>query len=358
MDFRLYVKHYGVLGMHWGIRKEEDLVGRHRSRSSSSGSSRGTSQTTTSNRRRSSSNSQVRRRGLSERQKRWLKIGAATALAGLAVYGGVRTGKLLKLSKLTKSQTPFLWESEAYTKVKVNRSALEFGDVNPLHTSDPKSWMYLPSNTNCGLTTIAKEVRSRGMQDYYARLNGEGMLPEHFARYFKLEKGSVTTIQLPKHLRSKESIPTDAAGRTQRGLEVKLEMQSHILKTFPEGSRGTIMLQHLSGGHAISFERRAKSVEFINPQNFEINMTELFGITFSKGGAFNNVYGGIKVVRLDNAPLKQEFLDEVLSTDILGAGFPGAHDARIIRAGEEVTDLFGGNLKFLKKNGIKFEPES
>lgn len=35
MDFRLYLKHYGVLGMHWGIRKDEHGVrrGRRRARS-------------------------------------------------------------------------------------------------------------------------------------------------------------------------------------------------------------------------------------------------------------------------------------------------------------------------------------
>lgn len=66
--------HYGVLGMKWGVRKDRRSSG---SRSSSRSSAKSASKV-------------EKKRGLSDSQKRALKIGAAVAVTALAAYGGYK----------------------------------------------------------------------------------------------------------------------------------------------------------------------------------------------------------------------------------------------------------------------------
>jgi len=324
MQLDLEIKHYGVLGMHWGVRKEEDLVGRRKgSKESGSGSSSSVAKSTASRKKgTTSSTNSKNQNGLTDKQKGLIKTGLIVAGAGLAVYGGVRTQKLLSLSKLARSGQPFLWESEALSMVKLDRLKKVYGDINPNYTTNSFDPFFQPTNYNCGMTCVAKELRSRGLT-YYANMNGEGMMPEHLLRYFKLEKGAAKQLDL-KHLSDIKTVPKTAEEQLLRGKEVKAILQSEILKTMPEGARGQMIVCHTQGNHFIAFERNKNNVEFINPQNLDIDMNALFGLTITKGTMGANRYGSM-VIRLDNVPLREEFLEEIVTKNKKFMG-PGDHE--------------------------------
>lgn len=79
-----YLYHYGVKGMKWGVRKEYKPVGRRRSNSKAE----------------SKENS---KKGLTDKQKRAIKIGATAAAATLAAYDGYKLYKSGKLDGFIKS---------------------------------------------------------------------------------------------------------------------------------------------------------------------------------------------------------------------------------------------------------------
>jgi len=89
-DDELY--HHGIKGQRWGIRRFQNKDGSytsagksHRKTSDSSGNQNGT------------------KRGLSDKQKRALKIGAVAVGSALAVYGGYKVGQHVKASVQAKS---------------------------------------------------------------------------------------------------------------------------------------------------------------------------------------------------------------------------------------------------------------
>lgn len=75
-----YLMHYGVPGMKWGVRKRYDRP------------------TGTSN-----SQSVSKKKGLSKRQKRMLKIGAASVGTALVIAGGYKLGVHKKVANLAKT---------------------------------------------------------------------------------------------------------------------------------------------------------------------------------------------------------------------------------------------------------------
>lgn len=82
-----YISHHGVKGMKWGVRHDPERIGRRRSSKSKSNNKK--------------------RRGLSDKTKRRLKIGAVVVGSALAAYGTyrlVRSGQLDNLIALGKNK--------------------------------------------------------------------------------------------------------------------------------------------------------------------------------------------------------------------------------------------------------------
>lgn len=82
--------HSGVKGMKWGVRKQRDTIGK-------------TKNNTTSNKQKNDRRAKI---------KKYAKIGAATAVAGLAIYGAY---KLHKTRKINRAAVANFIDNHAYT---------------------------------------------------------------------------------------------------------------------------------------------------------------------------------------------------------------------------------------------------
>lgn len=80
--------HYGVLGMKWGVRRK-------RTNTSDNTDNKKRSKNDTDNN-TSTDNSSNKKKGLSDKQKKAIKIGAAVAGAALATYGAYKVSKYVK----------------------------------------------------------------------------------------------------------------------------------------------------------------------------------------------------------------------------------------------------------------------
>lgn len=290
------LKHYGVLGMRWGHRKRQEKTSKD-----------------------TSDSEQDTKKGLTDKQKKAIKVGAVAAASILAVYGGYKLSQNQAFRNSVSKVVNKKSNDEADRLIKEKLKS-----VNPLHTRSIYDPNYIGSNMNCGLTTIAEELTMRG-ESCYAGLHTAGMYPEHLGSYFKgLHSKSISTLNLGK-LGDANNIDRSVL----RGERIRNQMEKHVLKTFPEGSRGNIYIPHINGPHYMSFENLGNRVRFDNPQDVNLNITEWLRGAVTSGTASSNRYEGIRFTRLDDLEINRDTISEVISkTD---KGMESSFDINIMK---------------------------
>lgn len=272
--------HYGVKGMRWGVRKEYEPHPRKR--------------------KGNKDKSTKRKKGLTDKQKRAIKIGAAVAATALAVYGGYKLTKSGKLDGIIDKLKPGLPNHfKDGLQLQKGQSSIEdnIKKVNPnFSLFNPKSYM------NCGNCSLAFEARMRGY-DVTARGNSTGMRLTQLGEFFTgLNSNSFHQVDI--------DVPSRLVEKKSRGDFVKDSIKSTISKSYDGNARGTIYFTHNYGGHFFSWVKNGDDIKFYDSQNPKQNIDDLFAM-YKRCSGKEAVYQ-TTVVRLDDLGINTKNIKEVI----------------------------------------------
>lgn len=269
--------HYGVKGMQWGVRKEYEPHPRKR--------------------KDNKDKSAKRKKGLTDKQKRAIKIGVAVAATALAVYGGyklTKSGKLDGVIGKLKTELPSHFKDGL--QLQKGQSSIEdnIKKVNPnFSLLNQKSYM------NCGNCSIAFEARMRGY-DVTARGNSTGMRLTQLGEFFTgLNSNSFQQVDI--------DVPSRLIENKSRGDFVKDSIKSTISKSYDGNARGTIYFTHNYGAHFFSWVKSGDDIKFYDSQNPKQNLDDLFAMYKRYPGVHQTT-----VVRLDDLGINTGNIKEVI----------------------------------------------
>lgn len=250
---------------------------------------------------------QSEKKGLTDRQKRAIKLGAAVAVAALAAYGTYKlkqSGKLDPLIEKSKQTVKRLLGDDSVNNQNVSGFLDADSTVKPAAKQITKDGFKSldrketireavtkvnPSggNTNCRACSIAAVLRMRGMDvEALGSVQG-GSLREAVTDCFKDAK--VTEIYSP----SRERIT------------------NYILKRCGEGSSGVMSARYrmpngMLSEHAISWAVKNGAVSFFDGQKSLVDCSKYLDLLTPDGSA--------EIARLDNLEIESENIKKYIKS--------------------------------------------
>lgn len=237
-QYELY--HHGIKGMKWGIRKKYKPHPRKKSH-------------------KHEEEPQQRRKGLTDKQKKYIKLGIGIAATALVAYGSYRLYKTGKFDNLISKGKSVLQGSPDEiniggfsTKKKPKNVEEAIKGLNRYRGTN--------QSNNCTFTTVASELSFRGINVEARGSSSQHVMGGVIENAFKNAK--VYDVGNPK-FRTKEAITKS------------------LLKRFPEGSRGAISVQwnpkHTRSGrtglgHAFSWMIEDGKVRFFDGQTGDVDV--------------------------------------------------------------------------------------
>lgn len=272
--------HHGILGQKWGVRNGPPYPLDESDKSSSERLSE--------------------RFHLTDKQKKILKIGAAVAVTGLAIYGATKLAPAItnKAYKTSLKNSPINLDKgidfgagdNGKTKgLSISQIDDAIKKVNPYFNTE------IGARFNCGNSVLATELNLRG-GNFEARLNEHGMTKSALLSFAK----NYSSDNIIEDLR-----PDISSGN--KTTAVRSAITASIASKFPDNSRGAIFLPMDIANHWFSWVKSDGKVIFADGQNASVKDSD-FNDLFSHYKFYrNNNDLSLDIFRLDNV----EFNDKI-----------------------------------------------
>ena len=294
MEYRYELYHHGIKGQRWGVRRFQNKDGSLTAR----GKQRYRDDDSTTKKQE-----EPRKKGLTDKQKKAIKIGAAVVGTALIAYGGY------KLSQAYRGAGSSIDPETGFRLINKDMS-----DADNLLAVNPGRMRFLSksrnleiidgSSTNCMLCTTAYEFRKRGL-DVHAGLEktGRGYMPDDlFPKLFKDYKG---TTKIYPELSNSNNVAND----TKKMLS-KIEQ---FAKDQGPGSRGnTVVWWKQGGGHSMIWENIDGKIVFKDGQTNEVY--EDFASKILKHAS---VTKPVEMLRTDNLAINTETAKNFINPNTL-----------------------------------------
>lgn len=315
--------HHGILGMKWGKRNGPPYP---LSMNQKSAAEKSADNQSNSNSEKDVGVSKRSHSGLTDKQKHYIKVGAAAtgvALAaigtaylvksgtmdGLISSGQERFNSMFGLGGSTIDPVSGLPKLDHPRSVNSALDACNYGFGETLGRS-----------RNCGNTTIAFEMQQQGF-DVQALPNEQGMSIAHMGRYFSgMSESSFCTpnvVDSHPNLSMSDQMAVSMNKWTpdlirrvkQRGKDISQTVSEQLSKSYPDGSRGNMLIPSFTGSHWISWEKKGGKIVFYNPQKRGVDLSMVFG---THEYFRNNSAAQMTAIRLDNLKLNLNNIKEVV----------------------------------------------
>lgn len=279
--------HHGILGMKWGVRRYQNSDG--------SLTSAGKRRYNKDSKEKDESEEIKKKRGLTDKQKKVIKIGAIVCGAALATYGAYKIYQLYTGSnQKIDPETGFRLINKKLTE-KQQLNAINPGRISFLNKTGKfkNKEIINGSSMNCMLCTTAYELRQRGY-DVHAGLSTNGYQPDDL--FNKIYKNYFST---------KDVSPGKNAIESYNRIEKALLKEG-------SGSRGNIVVwwKGFGGGHSMIWENVNGSIKFLDGQtgqeykNFSQEILQNISETRP-----------IQLLRTDNLELNIPEIKKVINSD-------------------------------------------
>lgn len=213
------LSHHGILGQKWGVRRFQNKDG---------------SLTASGKKRYDENDSEEKKKGLTDKQKAALIIGASVTAGLIVGYGAYRLHEINKFNKSDFGELGFMLKNKTYSADEDMKA------VNGKRLLNPFKNLNGQYSHNCVLCSATYDLRRRGY-DVKAGEETIGRSWEDLGRFYDLSKSDITN-KLKNFDRSKDSY----------------ENFTKAVKEYGDGSRGSMHIQYsplLGGGyHSIVWE--------------------------------------------------------------------------------------------------------
>lgn len=261
--------HHGILGMRWGVRKDDNANGVE---------------------------NKSKRHLLSDKQKKYIKIGAGVTAAILVTYGAYKlSSKKVRIDKAVGEMQANDLINKVSSEKKFKKPQTIIEKINEVHNVNPGGF-----HNNCAACSATYSLRLRGINVQAKGLESE-IVDGHLKSLHSVLPNIFKDVDAQKNCTSFHTYSWD------ENKDVKSAVANNILRKWPEGAHGAIEAQFKdptnaskgsAGGHAWNWIIDSGKVLFVDGQNQSEECSRYF----------HNVLKGkdISVFRLDNLELKDE----------------------------------------------------